>query len=185
MQAQSWKKRTSGWILQSRFWKRPPSCRQTKSRSVSLGSVSLGYQWLTERVLQGWKAIYSQDGGWLAAAKAINAIGEFLKVKGVNFGFGRSGEEPHHIYPWKLTSLQCRLLQTPPLPGGRKRLHRCGDGRRHEVLCRQGRPGFRSLEPDTCRPRRPVLFKGLGICAHPANERRGGRVQGNPGRVQR
>jgi sarcosine oxidase/L-pipecolate oxidase len=38
--------------------------------------------------IQGWKAIWSQDGGWLAAAKAINAIGQFLKERGVKFGFG-------------------------------------------------------------------------------------------------
>lgn len=38
--------------------------------------------------IQGWKAIWSQDGGWLAAAKAINAIGQFLKERGVQFGFG-------------------------------------------------------------------------------------------------
>lgn len=39
-------------------------------------------------VMQGWKAIYARDGGWLAAEKAINAIGEVLKSRGVNFGFG-------------------------------------------------------------------------------------------------
>ncbi|KAI1868528.1 uncharacterized protein JN550_006444 [Neoarthrinium moseri] len=41
--------------------------------------------------IEGWKAIWSQDGGWLAAAKAINAIGEFLREQGVNFGFGSAG----------------------------------------------------------------------------------------------
>ncbi|KAK6855527.1 hypothetical protein PG995_007678 [Apiospora arundinis] len=41
--------------------------------------------------IKGWKAIFSQDGGWLAAAKAINAIGEELKRQGVNFGFGGAG----------------------------------------------------------------------------------------------
>lgn len=38
--------------------------------------------------IRGWKAIWSRDGGWLAAAKAINAIGLFLKDSGVRFGFG-------------------------------------------------------------------------------------------------
>lgn len=38
---------------------------------------------------QGWKGLLSGDGGWLAAAKAINAIGQYLKDQGVNFGFGR------------------------------------------------------------------------------------------------
>lgn len=38
---------------------------------------------------QGWKGIFSHDGGWLAAGKAINAIGEVLRERGVNFGFGR------------------------------------------------------------------------------------------------
>jgi sarcosine oxidase/L-pipecolate oxidase len=33
--------------------------------------------------------LFCGDGGWLAAAKAINAIGLFLKDKGVNFGFGK------------------------------------------------------------------------------------------------
>ncbi|KAI0126136.1 fructosyl peptide oxidase [Xylariales sp. AK1849] len=41
--------------------------------------------------IKGWKAIFSQDGGWLAAAEAINAIGEVLKEKGVKFGFGDAG----------------------------------------------------------------------------------------------
>ncbi|KAH8664732.1 fructosyl peptide oxidase [Xylariales sp. PMI_506] len=41
--------------------------------------------------IKGWKAIYSEDGGWLAAAKAINAIGEYLSSMGVVFGFGKSG----------------------------------------------------------------------------------------------
>jgi sarcosine oxidase/L-pipecolate oxidase len=40
------------------------------------------------RNFQGWNAIYSHDGGWLAAAKAINAIGEFCQKQGVRFGFG-------------------------------------------------------------------------------------------------
>lgn len=38
--------------------------------------------------LQGWKGIFSHDGGWLAAGKAINAIGEVLKERGIQFGFG-------------------------------------------------------------------------------------------------
>lgn len=37
---------------------------------------------------QGWKGLFCGDGGWLAAAKAINAIGEFLRQEGVKFGFG-------------------------------------------------------------------------------------------------
>ncbi|KAI0018226.1 fructosyl amino acid oxidase [Xylariomycetidae sp. FL0641] len=41
--------------------------------------------------IKGWKAIFSSDGGWLAAAKAINAIGEFARDQGVNFGFGDAG----------------------------------------------------------------------------------------------
>lgn len=38
---------------------------------------------------QGWNGLFCSDGGWLAAAKAINAIGQFLKDQGVKFGFGR------------------------------------------------------------------------------------------------
>ncbi|KAK2610192.1 hypothetical protein N8I77_003644 [Diaporthe amygdali] len=41
--------------------------------------------------IKGWNAIYSHDGGWLAAAKAINAIGEFCQKQGVRFGFGGAG----------------------------------------------------------------------------------------------
>ncbi|PSN71712.1 fructosyl peptide oxidase [Corynespora cassiicola Philippines] len=41
--------------------------------------------------IKGWRAIFSKEGGWLAAAKAINAIGEHLNKQGVIFGFGGSG----------------------------------------------------------------------------------------------
>lgn len=41
--------------------------------------------------IQGWKAVFSEDGGWLAAAKAINAIGEYLVKSGVKFGFYGAG----------------------------------------------------------------------------------------------
>ncbi|KAE8856031.1 hypothetical protein PTNB29_08870 [Pyrenophora teres f. teres] len=46
---------------------------------------------LSRDQIRGWKAIWSSDGGWLAAAKAINAIGEFLRDRGVKFGFGGKG----------------------------------------------------------------------------------------------
>ncbi|KAI2477253.1 Fructosyl peptide oxidase [Pyrenophora tritici-repentis] len=46
---------------------------------------------LSRDQIRGWKAIWSSDGGWLAAAKAINAIGEFLRDRGVKFGFGDKG----------------------------------------------------------------------------------------------
>ncbi|CAN9094943.1 unnamed protein product [Alternaria alternata] len=46
---------------------------------------------LDREQIKGWKAVFSQDGGWLAAAKAINAIGGFLRDKGVKFGFGGAG----------------------------------------------------------------------------------------------
>ncbi|KAJ5904399.1 hypothetical protein N7504_006782 [Penicillium tannophilum] len=45
----------------------------------------------TEEQTKEWKGLYCGEGGWLAAAKAINAIGEFLRSQGVNFGFGRAG----------------------------------------------------------------------------------------------
>ncbi|OKL57399.1 hypothetical protein UA08_07325 [Talaromyces atroroseus] len=41
--------------------------------------------------VKGWKGVHSLDGGWLAAAKAINGIGEFLRDQRVNFRFGRAG----------------------------------------------------------------------------------------------
>ncbi|KAL2812266.1 FAD dependent oxidoreductase [Aspergillus granulosus] len=45
----------------------------------------------TREQVKGWKGLFCGDGGWLAAAKAINAIGLFLKEKGVKFGFGGAG----------------------------------------------------------------------------------------------
>ncbi|GLI82053.1 hypothetical protein PoHVEF18_010453 [Penicillium ochrochloron] len=45
----------------------------------------------TREQIKGWKGVFCGDGGWLAAAKAINAIGEFLRQQGVNFGFGGAG----------------------------------------------------------------------------------------------
>ncbi|KAF2445074.1 fructosyl peptide oxidase [Karstenula rhodostoma CBS 690.94] len=46
---------------------------------------------LEREKIKGWKAISSEDGGWLAAAKAIRAIGLYLKEQDVNFGFGGAG----------------------------------------------------------------------------------------------
>jgi sarcosine oxidase/L-pipecolate oxidase len=46
---------------------------------------------LDREQIKGWKAVFSQDGGWLAAAKAINAIGVYLREQGVEFGFGGAG----------------------------------------------------------------------------------------------
>ncbi|KAI1099332.1 fructosyl amino acid oxidase [Jackrogersella minutella] len=46
---------------------------------------------LQQDQIKGWKAIFSHDGGWLAAGKAINAIGEELRRQGVKFGFGGAG----------------------------------------------------------------------------------------------
>ncbi|KAF2791578.1 fructosyl amino acid oxidase [Melanomma pulvis-pyrius CBS 109.77] len=46
---------------------------------------------LERKKIKGWKAIFSKDGGWLAAAKAINAIGEECRRQGVKFGFGSAG----------------------------------------------------------------------------------------------
>ncbi|KAL3480917.1 FAD dependent oxidoreductase [Aspergillus californicus] len=45
----------------------------------------------TREQVKGWKGLLCGDGGWLAAAKAINSIGQFLKDQGVNFGFGDAG----------------------------------------------------------------------------------------------
>ncbi|KAJ4181901.1 hypothetical protein NW759_017163 [Fusarium solani] len=47
--------------------------------------------WFTKEHVKGWKGLFTTDGGWLAAAKAINAIGRFLKSQGVQFGFGGAG----------------------------------------------------------------------------------------------
>ncbi|PVI01887.1 FAD dependent oxidoreductase [Periconia macrospinosa] len=48
--------------------------------------------------IKGWKAVFSKDGGWLAAAKAINAIGEECKRKGVKFAFGGAGSFKQPIF---------------------------------------------------------------------------------------
>ncbi|OQD68854.1 hypothetical protein PENDEC_c030G03954 [Penicillium decumbens] len=45
----------------------------------------------TREQIKGWKGLFCGDGGWLAAAKAINAIGQFLNSQGVKFGFGGAG----------------------------------------------------------------------------------------------
>ncbi|KIY45893.1 FAD dependent oxidoreductase [Fistulina hepatica ATCC 64428] len=41
--------------------------------------------------IQGWKGLYFKDGGWLAAAKAIDSVGHELQRRGVQFTFGASG----------------------------------------------------------------------------------------------
>ncbi|KAL5120643.1 hypothetical protein ACEQ8H_001391 [Pleosporales sp. CAS-2024a] len=46
---------------------------------------------LSRDQIKGWKAVFNTDGGWLAAAKAIDAIGEYLRDQGVRFGFGGLG----------------------------------------------------------------------------------------------
>ncbi|KAK2767525.1 hypothetical protein FQN54_003682 [Arachnomyces sp. PD_36] len=45
----------------------------------------------TREQVKGWKGLFCEEGGWLAAAKAINAIGQSLKDQGVEFGFGDAG----------------------------------------------------------------------------------------------
>ncbi|KAH8732319.1 FAD dependent oxidoreductase [Phaeosphaeriaceae sp. PMI808] len=46
---------------------------------------------LSKDQIKGWKAVFSRDGGWLAAAKAIDAIGVYLRNQGVSFGFYGAG----------------------------------------------------------------------------------------------
>lgn len=43
---------------------------------------------LNREQIKGWKGMWSREGGWLAAAKSINAVGEELQRAGVKFGFG-------------------------------------------------------------------------------------------------
>ncbi|KAJ5291772.1 sarcosine oxidase [Penicillium angulare] len=45
----------------------------------------------TKEQTQEWKGVLCSDGGWLAAAKAINAIGQFLKSQGAQLRFGNAG----------------------------------------------------------------------------------------------
>ncbi|KAL1695869.1 FAD dependent oxidoreductase [Schizophyllum commune] len=47
--------------------------------------------WLAGNEMPGWKGIFFADGGWLAAAKAINSVGQELAQLGVKFSFGESG----------------------------------------------------------------------------------------------
>lgn len=63
---------------------------------------------LDREKIKGWKAIWSSDGGWLAAAKAINAIGDYIRDKGVNFAFGDSGSFKKPI----LENAQCIGVET-------------------------------------------------------------------------
>jgi sarcosine oxidase/L-pipecolate oxidase len=53
---------------------------------------------LNREQIKGWKAVFSKDGGWLAAAKAINAIGEECRRQGVTFGFGGAGSFKKPIF---------------------------------------------------------------------------------------
>ena len=57
---------------------------------VSIIALIYFVRWLM-KYQKGWKAVFSKDGGWLAAAKAINAIGEHLRDQGVKFGFYGAG----------------------------------------------------------------------------------------------
>ncbi|KAJ5161708.1 sarcosine oxidase [Penicillium capsulatum] len=45
----------------------------------------------TRDQVQGWKGLFCGEGGWLAAAKAINAIGQLLKSQGVKVGIDGAG----------------------------------------------------------------------------------------------
>jgi sarcosine oxidase/L-pipecolate oxidase len=60
------------------------SCQWLNSSEEILAKAPV----LDMAMIQGWKAIYNSSGGWLAAAKAITAIGEALKAEGIRFGFG-------------------------------------------------------------------------------------------------
>ncbi|KAH9928536.1 FAD dependent oxidoreductase [Epithele typhae] len=46
---------------------------------------------LTGCEIKGWKGIWFQEGGWLAARKAIDSVGRELAAHGVQFSFGESG----------------------------------------------------------------------------------------------
>ncbi|PSR82225.1 fructosyl amino acid oxidase [Coniella lustricola] len=53
---------------------------------------------LPEENIKGWKALYSKNGGWLAAANAINAVGEYCRDQGVHFRFGGAGSFKQPIF---------------------------------------------------------------------------------------
>ncbi|KAJ4476758.1 FAD dependent oxidoreductase [Lentinula aciculospora] len=46
---------------------------------------------LADSDIHGWKGIFFERGGWLAAAKAIDSVGRELVQRGVKFSFGDSG----------------------------------------------------------------------------------------------
>jgi sarcosine oxidase/L-pipecolate oxidase len=46
---------------------------------------------LDRHQIEGWKGIWTSRGGWLAAAKSINAVGEELQRAGVRLAFGGAG----------------------------------------------------------------------------------------------
>jgi sarcosine oxidase/L-pipecolate oxidase len=84
----------------------PESIKALQQTYQALLSANLGstHEWLSTsseilekapvldaRKITDWKAIFSHDGGWLAASKAINAIGSYLRSQGVNFHSGDAG----------------------------------------------------------------------------------------------
>ena len=71
-----------GRVFLFRLIKARPGLQSSRNRGTLIITTT------TIRGSQGWKGIFSHDGGWLAAGKAINAIGEVLRERGVNFGFG-------------------------------------------------------------------------------------------------
>lgn len=62
---------------------------QLSRENIKVRLTTILHHNIHAEVSQGWKAVFSHEGGWLAAAKAINAIGEYCQQQGVKFGFGR------------------------------------------------------------------------------------------------
>tara|TARA_R110002003_G_scaffold127_10_gene11975 strand:- start:17154 stop:17744 length:591 start_codon:yes stop_codon:yes gene_type:complete len=133
--------------------------------------------------IAGWKAVFSQDGGWLAAAKAINAIGEYLRDQGVKFGFGGAGKFKAPL----LAEGVCIGVETV-------------DGSRYyadKVVLAAGAwsPALVDLQEQcvskVCPPRLPIwkwqcvlIVTGLGIRTHSTHARGSSCLQGHPGGVQ-
>jgi hypothetical protein len=137
---------------------------------------------LDREQIKGWKAVFSQDGGWLAAAKAINAIGLYLRDQGVKFRFGSAGSFKQPL----LAEGVCVGVDTV-------------DGTRYyadKVVLAAGAwsPVLVDLEEQCVSKVRlhitslqfsANVLSGLGIRTHPAHPRRSRRIQKRPRGLQR
>ncbi|KAI8936956.1 hypothetical protein NX059_006184 [Plenodomus lindquistii] len=68
-----------------------PSLASTTTWLSTPSQILAKHPLLSPSQIAGWRAIHSSSGGWLAASKAIAAIGTHLLSRGVHFHSGASG----------------------------------------------------------------------------------------------